>query len=338
MQSRFVQDNQAVYYIYGQTMSGTTQYGIVGCSSVDDYLTGTIKKHELTRTEKEEDRMRHIQTTNANAEPVFFAFKDHTEIQKIIDHTVAQDPEYDFTTEDQVGHHFWIIDDENTIARISEIFDTEIPDIYVADGHHRTAAAALVGKERKENNPNHTGNEEYNFFMSVSFPESHLRIIDYNRLVKDLNGLSAEGFIIKLSNHFTVTEMGEEEYKPENVRYFSMYINGKWFKLVAKQGTWDDKDPVKALDVTTLTDQVLASLLNIQDLRLSNRIDYVGGIRGLGELKKRVDSGEMKVVFALYPASMAQIMNIADNDKIMPPKTTWFEPKLRYGLVFHKLD
>jgi uncharacterized protein (DUF1015 family) len=310
----------------------------VGCSAVADYLDGVIKKHELTRPDKEEDRMNHVRYTSANAEPVFFAFKDHEEIQKIIDHTVATDPQYDFETEDEVGHHFWVIEEEATVARISEIFDKEIPEVYVADGHHRTAAAALVGKERKEKNPNHTGNEEYNFFMSVNFPESHLRIIDYNRVIKDLNGLSKEAFLAKLTEGFEVVEMGEDIYKPEALRFFSMYLDGKWYRLQAKAGTWDDNDPVKALDVTILTDQVLAPVLDIQDLRRSKRIDFVGGIRGLEELKRRVDNGEMVAAFALYPVSMQQLMDIADSGEIMPPKTTWFEPKLRSGLVFHSLE
>ena len=335
---KFVQDEQAMFYIYGQTMWEKTQYGIVGCASVDDYMNGIIKKHELTRPDKEEDRMNHVRFTNANAEPVFFAFKDHDELQKIIDHVVAMDPEYDFTTEDGVGHHFWTIDEPATNARIQYLFDNEVEALYVADGHHRTAAAALVGAERRNNNPNHRGDEEYNFFMSVNFPESHLRIIDYNRVVRDLNGLSAEQFIERLKESFEVSLVGNEEYRPEALRHFAMYLNKQWYKLVAKPGTWNDADPVRALDVTILTEQVLAPILDIQDLRRSTRIDFVGGIRGLGELSRRVDNGEMQVAFALYPVSMQQLMDIADSGAIMPPKTTWFEPKLRSGLVFHKLD
>ncbi len=334
----FVQDTTARFYIYGQTMWGRTQYGIVGCSAVEDYMNGVIKKHELTRPDKEEDRMNHVRFTNANAEPVFFAFKDHAGLQSIIDHIVAMDPIYDFETEDQVGHHFWLIDDKATNERIQQIFTSEIPEVYVADGHHRTAAAALVGKERKEQNPSHTGKEEYNFFMSVCFPESHLRIIDYNRVVKDLNGMSEDIFLAKLADSFEISKLGEEEYKPEDIRFFSMYLGSNWYKLKAKTGVWDDNDPVRALDVTILTEQVLLPLLDIKDLRRSKRIDFVGGIRGLTELKRRVDSGEMVAAFALYPVSMKQLMDIADNGNIMPPKTTWFEPKLRSGLVFHYLD
>ncbi len=331
----FFQDEKDKFYIYGQTMWGKTQYGIVACSSVEDYNNNIIKKHELTRPDKEEDRMNHVRYTDANAEPVFFAFRDNKEINEIIEKTVKEKAEYDFKTDDEVGHHFWIINNDKTIKRITEIFDKEIPFVYVADGHHRTAAAALVGEERKNNNPNHNGDEEYNFFMSVNFPESQLTIIDYNRVVKDLNGMSDEEFITKLKENFVICEK-KEEYKPNKLHNFSMYLSGKWYSLNAKNGTWKE-DAVGVLDVTILTEHILEPHLNILDLRRSKRIDFVGGIRGIGELKKRVDSGEMKVAFALYPVSMKQLMDIADNDKIMPPKTTWFEPKLRSGLVFHSL-
>lgn len=334
----FKQDEKEMYYIYAQTMNDKTQYGIVGCAGVDDYVNNVIKKHELTRPDKEEDRMTHVRTTNVNAEPVFFAYRDHTKLDEIVAKVVSGQAEYDFTTDDGVGHHFWIVDDEDTIARITEIFEKDIPQTYVADGHHRTAAAALVGKERRENNAGHTGNEEYNYFMAVHFPAGQLSIIDYNRVVKDLNNLSSEDFLKKLEKSFIVVKRGEKEYKPDRLHNFSMYLDGLWYSLTAKDGTYDNNDPVGVLDVTILTNHVLQPLLDIQDLRRSQRIDFVGGIRGLGELKKRVDSGEMKVAFALYPVSMNQLMDIADTDNIMPPKTTWFEPKLRSGLVFHALD
>ena len=335
---QFVQDEKPCYYVYAQTMFGKTQYGIVGGAAVDDYVNGIIKKHELTRPDKEEDRMNHVRVTNVNAEPVFFAYQDNAKLDEIVSAAVKNEAEYDFTTEDGVGHHFWVIDDEATVANIEKIFREEVPYTYVADGHHRTAAAGLVGKERKENNPNHTGDEEYNFFMAVHFPESQLTIIDYNRVVKDLNGLSKDEFIAKLEENFTVKEIGADEYKPNELHNFSMYIDGKWYSLTANTNTYNDNDPIDVLDVTILTKTILDPLLDIKDLRRSTRIDFVGGIRGLGELKKRVDSGEMAVAFALYPVSMKQLMDIADNNKIMPPKTTWFEPKLRSGLVIHSLD
>jgi uncharacterized protein (DUF1015 family) len=335
---QFVQDEKPCYYVYAQTMFGKTQYGIVGGAAVDDYVNGIIKKHELTRPDKEEDRMNHVRVTNVNAEPVFFAYQDNAKLDEIVSAAVKNEAEYDFTTEDGVGHHFWVIDDEATVANIEKIFREEVPYTYVADGHHRTAAAGLVGKERKENNPNHTGNEEYNFFMAVHFPESQLTIIDYNRVVKDLNGLSKDEFIAKLEENFTVKEIGADEYKPNELHNFSMYIDGKWYSLTANTNTYNDNDPIDVLDVTILTKTILDPLLDIKDLRRSTRIDFVGGIRGLGELKKRVDSGEMAVAFALYPVSMKQLMDIADNNKIMPPKTTWFEPKLRSGLAVHSLD
>ena len=333
-----VPDEKEHLYIYAQTMFGKTQYGIVGCASVDDYMNNVIKKHELTRPDKEEDRMKHVRITNANMEPVFFSYPAKEELDRmIIEYAGSHEPEYDFTAEDGVGHHFWVIDDKEMTGRIIDFFK-EMPAVYVADGHHRTAAAALVGKEKREANPNHTGNEEYNYFLAVHFPDNQLTIIDYNRVVKDLNGHTSEEFLKKLEEGFVVKEMGEEIYKPDTLHNFSMYLEGKWYSLTAKEGTYDDHDPIGVLDVTILTNQVLEPILGIEDLRRSKRIDFVGGIRGLGELKKRVDSGEMKVAFALYPVSMKQLIDIADSGKIMPPKTTWFEPKLRSGLVVHELS
>lgn len=334
----FVQDEKANFYVYRQTMFGKTQYGIVGCSGVEDYLNNIIKKHELTRPDKEEDRMNHVRVANANAEPVFFTYRDNAKIDEIVNKTIKAEAEYDFNTEDGVGHHFWVISDDKDVADIETCFDEEVEYQYVADGHHRTAAAALVGAERKKNNPNHTGNEEYNFFLSVLFPASQLTIIDYNRVVKDLNGLSKEEFISRLSKSFEIEEKGAEEYKPSKLHNFSMYLDGKWYSLTAKEDTYKEDDPIGVLDVTILTNEVLEPLLAIEDLRRSKRIEFVGGIRGLGELKKRVDNGEMKVAFALYPVTMNQLMDIADNNLIMPPKVTWFEPKLRSGLVFHSLE
>jgi len=333
-----LQDEDDYLYIYAQTMWGKTQYGIVGCAAVEDYMNNVIKKHELTRPDKEEDRMKHVRITNANMEPVFFSYPAVAEIDEIVEKFV-QDNEavYDFTGEDEVGHHFWVIKDKAIIKRIIELFDT-LPATYVADGHHRTAAAALVGNEKKKNNPNHTGNEEYNFFLAVHFPDNQLTIIDYNRVVKDLNGLTNDEFIAKLGEGFDVKDMGSATYKPDSLHNFSMYLDRKWYSLTAKEGTYFDNDPIGVLDVTILTNQVLSPVLDIQDLRTSKRIDFVGGIRGLEELSKRVDSGEMKVAFALYPVSMQQLINIADSGAIMPPKTTWFEPKLRSGLVVHELD
>lgn len=333
-----VKDDEDYLYIYAQTMFGKTQYGIVGCASVEDYLNNVIKKHELTRPDKEEDRMKHVRITNANMEPVFFSYPAMAEIDEIIaDHVKNNNADYDFTGEDEVGHHFWVVREQDKIDKIIELF-AKLPSTYVADGHHRTAAAALVGNEKKANNPNHTGNEEYNFFLAVHFPDNQLTIIDYNRVVKDLNGYSDTEFIEKLSEGFDVKEMGTEIYKPDTLHNFSMYLDGKWYSLTAKEGTYDNNDPIAVLDVTILTNQVLAPLLDIQDLRRSKRIDFVGGIRGLGELSKRVDSGDMKVAFALYAVSMQQLIDIADSGAIMPPKTTWFEPKLRSGLVVHELN
>jgi len=331
------EDEQACFYIYAQTMFGKTQYGIVGAAAVEDYLNNVIKKHELTRPDKEEDRMNHVRVTNVNAEPVFFTYKANAKLDKIVAEAIKTEAEYNFTTSDEVGHHFWVIRNAQIVKEIETIFATEVESTYVADGHHRTAAAALVGAERKKNNPNHNGTEDYNFFLAVHFPDNQLTIIDYNRVIKDLNGLSSDEFIAKLEKSFKVENMGSEIYKPACLHQFSMYLDGNWYKLTAKQGTYNDSDPIGVLDVTILTNQVLDPLLDIKDLRRSNRIDFVGGIRGLGELKKRVDSGEMKAAFALYPVSMQQLINIADSGAIMPPKTTWFEPKLRSGLVIHKL-
>lgn len=334
-----VKDDKAKLYIYAQTMDGRTQYGIVGCAHVDDYFNNVIKKHELTRKDKEDDRMIHVNITNANVEPVFFAYPAHQEIDQIVENIVKNEkPVYDFVAkEDGFGHTFWVIEDEKTVARIEEIFEKEIPALYVADGHHRTAAAARVGQERRASNPNHTGNEEYNYFMAVIFPDSQLKIIDYNRVVKDLNGLTEEEFLAKLNDTFVVEKAGKEIYKPSKLHEFSMYLGGEWYKMTAKEGTYDDNDPIGVLDVTILSNNVLDKVLDIKDLRTSKRIDFVGGIRGLGELQRRVDSGEMKVAFALYAVSMQQLINIADSGNIMPPKTTWFEPKLRSGLVIHEL-
>lgn len=332
-----VQDKKENYYIYAQTMNGRTQYGIVVAANVDDYLNGVIKKHELTRKDKEEDRMKHVRINNANLEPVFFAFPDNAGLQRIIDSTIKKDPEYDFVAEDGFGHHFWVIDDEDTIAEITRLF-ADIPYLYIADGHHRTAAAALVGHEKALANPNHTGKEEYNFFLAVCFPESHLKIIDYNRVVKDLNGMSPDEFLQKLADKFMVKCMGEDIYHPAGLHNFSLYLGEKWYSLTANPDTYDDNDPIGVLDVTISSDLILRDLLGITDLRTDKRIDFVGGIRGLEELKRRVDSGEMAIALALYPVSMNQLINIADTGNIMPPKTTWFEPKLRSGIVVHKLD
>ena len=337
-QNWLVQDKKEMYYVYAQTMEGRTQYGIVLCANIDDYLNGNIKKHELTRKDKEEDRMIHVRIQDANIEPVFFAYPDNSEINSIVEKvTKAAPAEYDFVAEDGFGHHFWVIEDDATNKRITEIFST-IPAFYVADGHHRTAAAALVGQEKKLANPNHTGEEEYNYFMAVVFPESHLKIIDYNRVVKDLNGMTPAQLLDALQNEFVVEEKGTEIYTPSTLHNFAMYMEGKWYSLTAKEGTYNDNDPIGVLDVTVLSNLVFDKLLDIKDLRTSKRIDFVGGIRGLGELKKRVDSGEMAAAFALYPVSMKQLIDIADTGNIMPPKTTWFEPKLRSGFAIHKLS
>ena len=333
-----VQDSKDMYYVYAQTMEGRTQYGLVAGCHFEDYMEGRIKKHELTRPDKEEDRMIHIRIQNANIEPVFFAYPAHKEMDEIISNVVkSKQPEYDFVADDGFGHHFWVIDNDATIKRITEIF-ASIPALYVADGHHRTAAAARVGLEKKNSNPNHRGDEEYNYFLAVIFPDNQLKIIDYNRVVKDLNGLTPAQFLETLSEGFVVDEKGTEIYKPQHLHNFSMYLEGKWYSLTAKPGTYNDNDPIGVLDVTILSNLVLDPILDIKDLRTSKRIDFVGGIRGLGELKRRVDSGEMKAAFALYPVSMKQLIDIADTGNIMPPKTTWFEPKLRSGLVIHSLE
>ena len=332
-----VQDDKDHYYIYAQTMNGKTQYGFVLAAWVDDYMEGRIKKHELTRRDKEEDRMKHVRVNNANIEPVFFAFPDNKELEQIIKEVTAGNPEYDFIAPDGFGHTLWVIENDGMIKKITEEFE-KIPHMYIADGHHRSAAAALVGAEKAKNNTEHTGDEEYNYFMAVAFPASHLTIIDYNRVVKDLNGLTPQQFIDKLKENFDVKEIGEEIYKPSGLHNFSLYLDGKWYSLTAKPGTYDDSDPIGVLDVTVSSDLILRDILGIHDLRSDKRIDFVGGIRGLGELKKRVDSGEMAMALALYPVSMKQIMDIADTGNIMPPKTTWFEPKLRSGLVIHNLE
>ncbi len=333
------QDKTPKFYIYAQTMDGRTQYGLVGCAHIDDYMNGIIKKHELTRKDKEEDRMIHVRINDANIEPVFFAYPAVKEIDRIIDSVVkTQQAEYNFVTEDGFGHHFWVINDDIVNQRITELFATKVPFTYVADGHHRTAAAALVGKEKRENDPNPTPDKEYNHFLAVHFPDNQLNIIDYNRVVKDLNGHSPEELIALLEKNFIVKEEGEEIYKPSKLHEFSMYLEGKWYSLQAKDHTYDDNDPIGVLDVTVLSKFVLDEMLDIKDLRTSQRIDFVGGIRGLGELERRVDNGEMKVAFALYPVSMKQLIDIADSGNIMPPKTTWFEPKLRSGLAIHKLE
>lgn len=333
-----IQDEEEHYYIYAQTMNGRTQYGIAMCCHFEDYLSGAIKKHELTRPDKEEDRMIHVRNQKANIEPVFFAYPDDATIDAIVEEVVKNnEPDYDFTAEDGFGHHFWVIRDAEKNRKITETF-ASIPALYVADGHHRTAAAARVGQECMSKNPAHTGNEEYCYFLAVTFPASHLRIIDYNRVVKDLNGLSEAELVEKLAESFIVEKKGKEIYTPAALHNFAMYLDGEWYSLTAKEGTYDDNDPIGVLDVTVLSNLVLDKLLGIADLRTSKRIDFVGGIRGLGELQKRVDSGEMKAAFALYPVSMQQLIDIADTGNIMPPKTTWFEPKLRSGVVIHSFE
>jgi uncharacterized protein (DUF1015 family) len=334
-----VKDSSPRFYIYAQTMKGRTQYGIVGCASVDDYLNGIIKKHELTRPDKEQDRMVHVRVNNANIEPVFFAYPAVKEIDDIVTKiTGSEKPEYDFVSEDGFGHHFWVVKKAETNRLIEKLFAEKVPFTYVADGHHRTAAAALVGKEKRDSNPAHNGTEEYNFFLAVHFPDNQLQIIDYNRTVKDLNGLTNEQFLSRLETGFIIEEKGTKTYRPKKLHNFSMYFDGKWYSLTARPGTYNDSDPIGILDVTILTNQILSPILDIQDLRRSKRIDFIGGIRGLGELKKRVDKDEMKVAFALYPVSMKQLITIADSGNIMPPKSTWFEPKLRSGLVIHLLS
>ncbi len=332
-----VQDEVEKYYVYAQTMNGKTQYGLVVCANVDDYLNENIKKHELTRCDKEEDRMKHVRVNNANIEPVFFAYPHQSELDAIVAKIVKEKPIYDFIAPgDGFGHHFWIIDDKITISRITELF-AKIPSLYIADGHHRSAAAALVGVEKRTQNPNHNGNEEYNYFMAVCFPDNQLNIIDYNRLVKDLNNLSDEDFLAKLALNFNIELKGVEIYKPNKLHNFSLYLSGKWYSLTAKTGIYNDNDPIGVLDVTISSNLILDEILGIKDLRSDKRIDFVGGIRGLSELQRRVDNGEMRLALALYPVSMKQLIDIADTGNIMPPKTTWFEPKLRSGLVIHEL-
>lgn len=336
-QGWLVKDSAPCYYIYAQTMDSRTQYGFVIAASVSDYMSGRIKKHELTRKDKEEDRMKHVRVNQANIEPVFFAFPDNPELQEIIDSQTAATPEYDFVAPDGVRHTLWVINEPTLISHITELF-AAIPHLYIADGHHRTAAAALVGAERAQSNPNHKGDEEYNYFLAVAFPASHLRIFDYNRVVRDLNGLSDQEFLDALSKNFTVEKKGTTPYRPEKLHTFSLYLSGNWYELIAKDGRYDDSDPIGVLDVTISSDLILRDILGITDLRRDKRIDFVGGIRGLEELQRRVDSGEMRVALALYPVTMKQLMDIADTGNIMPPKTTWFEPKLRSGLVIHDLN
>ncbi len=332
-----VQDEKEQYYVYAQTMNGRTQYGLVVAAWVEDYMEGRIKKHELTRKDKEEDRMKHVRVNNANMEPVFFAYPHREDIDKIVVDITAGEPEYDFVAAPEgFRHTFWVINDPETIAKITAIF-REIPAMYIADGHHRSAAAALVGNEKKLQNPNHTGKEEYNYFLAVCFPDNQLNVIDYNRVVKDLNGLSEAEFLKALEADFVVVKKGKEIYQPQHLHNFSLYLAGEWYSLTARDGRYDDQDPIGVLDVTISSNLILDKILGIKDLRTDERIDFVGGIRGLGELKRRVDSGEMKIALALYPVTMQQIINIADTGNIMPPKTTWFEPKLRSGLVVHEL-
>ena len=333
-----VQDKDEHYYIYAQTMNGKTQYGLVIGAYVEDYMNGTIKKHELTRRDKEEDRMKHVRVNDANIEPVFFAYPDNAVLDALLKHYAVTAPEYDFIAPiDGFRHQFWVISDAADIATVTEEF-RKMPSLYIADGHHRSAAAALVGAEKARNNPNHRGDEEYNYFMAVAFQASQLTILDYNRVLKDLNGLSSEQFLEALRQNFTVVDKGPEIYKPAKLHEFSLYLDSHWFSLVAKEGTYDNNDPIGVLDVDISSRLILQDILALGDLRSSNRIDFVGGLRGLGELKRRVDSGEMRAALALYPVSMQQIMDIADSGKIMPPKATWFEPKLRSGLVVHKLS
>ena len=333
-----MQDEQEHYYIYAQTMNGRTQYGIAMCCHFEDYLSGAIKKHELTRPDKEEDRMIHVRNQKANIEPVFFTYPDDAEINAIVESVVKEnEADYDFIATDGFGHHFWVVRDAETNKRITELF-ANIPALYVADGHHRTAAAARVGQECMAKNPAHKGDEEYCYFLAVTFPASQLRIIDYNRVVRDLNGLSESELLDALKVSFEVENKGKEIYTPSSLHNFAMYLGGEWYSLTAKAGTYDDADPIGVLDVTVLSNLVLDKILGITDLRTSKRIDFVGGIRGLGELQQRVDSGEMKVAFALYPVSMQQLIDIADTGNIMPPKTTWFEPKLRSGVVIHSFE
>ena len=333
-----VQDDKEQYYIYAQTMNGKTQYGIVLGAYVNDYMTGVIKKHELTRRDKEEDRMKHVRVCNANIEPVFFAYPDNEVLNTLLCRYAATEPEYDFIAPiDGFRHQFWVVSDDNDIKTITDEF-AKMPSLYIADGHHRSAAAALVGAEKAKQNPNHTGTEEYNYFMAVCFQASQLTILDYNRVVKDLNGMTSEEFLAALEKNFTVEKKGEAEYRPQELHEFSLYLDNNWYSLKAKEGTYDNSDPIGVLDVDISSRLILDELMGIKDLRSDKRIDFVGGLRGLKELKRRVDNGEMRWALALHPVTMQQIMNIADSGKIMPPKATWFEPKLRSGLIIHKLD
>ncbi|MBR2638858.1 MAG: DUF1015 domain-containing protein [Bacteroidaceae bacterium] len=333
-----VQDNKEQYYIYAQTMNGKTQFGLVLCAFVDDYMNGVIKKHELTRKDKEEDRMKHVRVNDANIEPVFFAYPDNECLDAVVAKYTAEEPEYDFTAAlDGFRHRLWIVDNDKDIAIITKEF-ASMPSLYIADGHHRSAAAALVGKEKADNNPEHKGNEEYNYFMAVCFPSSQLTIIDYNRVIKDLNGLSSDEFLKALEEDFDIEKKGPEIYRPSSLHNFALYLDGVWYSLTAKPAVYDDTDPIGVLDVTISSNLILDKVLGIKDLRTSKRVDFVGGIRGLGELERRVNSGEMKAALALYPVSMQQLVDIADTGNIMPPKTTWFEPKLRSGLIIHKLS
>lgn len=332
-----IKDESEKYYVYAQTMDGRAQYGLVAACHADDYASGAIKKHELTRRDKEEDRMIHVRIQNANVEPVFFSYPAVAEMDAIVAAVIKGEPEYDFVADDGFGHTFWVVNDEKINKRITEIFE-QVPTLYVADGHHRTAAAALVAAEKKAANPAHTGGEEYNYFLAVIFPDNQLKIIDYNRVIKDLNGLSAAELLERLNRDFVVEDKGTEIYKPERLHNFAMYLGGRWYSLTAREGRYNDTDPIGVLDVTILSNLVLDNILGIKDLRTDKRIDFVGGIRGLGELQRRVDNGEMAVAFALYAVSMQQLIDIADSGNIMPPKTTWFEPKLRSGLVIHELQ
>lgn len=336
-QGIFFQDTKPCLYVYAQTMMGRTQYGLVGCASIDDYFNNIIRKHELTRPDKENDRKRHVRVSMLNYEPVFFSYHPVEAIDRIVEEVVAESPEYNFVADDGIGHIFWVIRDEKRINELTDLF-SEVPATYVADGHHRTAAAALVGLELRKENPNHTGKEEYNYFLSVHFPDNQLHIMDYNRVVKDLNGMDRDTFLSAIATSFEITALGTTAHKPARLHEFGMYLEGKWYRLRSKPGTFEDHDPIGVLDVTILSRQILEPLLGIRDLRTDKRIDFVGGLRGLKELEKRVNSGEMKIAFSLFPVTMKQLTDIADSGKIMPPKTTWFEPKLRSGLVLHSLS
>lgn len=332
-----IEDKKENYYIYAQTMNGKTQYGLVVGAYTRDYLDNHIKKHELTRKDKEDDRMKNVRICKANMEPVFLTYPDRKDLSDLLNRYASTEPEYDFVAEDDgFRHQFWVVEDEKDIELITKAF-AEIPTLYIADGHHRTAAAVRVGLEMAEQNPHHTGKEEYNYFLAVCFPASQLTVLDYNRVVKDLNGMTSEEFLKALEKNFLVERMGEKPYRPQQLHEFSLYLDKNWYKLNAKEGTFNPDDPVGVLDVDISSRLILDELLGIKDLRTDKRIDFVGGLRGLEELSNRVDSGEMKMALALYPVTMEQIMAIADSGSIMPPKATWFEPKLRSGLIIHKL-